>query len=254
MGNKDNSVIKGTFTKKTQDKVITATPKKAVEIIEKQVVQLNKNQKAYARKDKQPLKKLDTSVATSYFGANIPLQTYLKYPPNGWEDGTRTGNKIKNVRLQLRGVLSGNATNAIGGYVTFYILHYKRQRTIAAQAFYDAIANTGGIGPFILPDASNKYTHASFRDWEHLSDWQIIKAKKIYLSADDIANQNKTKNFNFSCKLKDATYDMPTTTVLTRGMCQILAICNTGDVATVNPVLGDGWNLTFTYRMTYNDS
>jgi hypothetical protein len=241
------------MTKKLQDKVITAPPKQAIQIMEKQIVQLDKNQKSYARKDKPETKYQDWKYGPIYLGTNTPAQLALLYPSVGAVEGQRVGSKIKNVKLQLKGMLTGNTGNINGGRVTFYILMYKRQRSITSASLYNAISNLDGIGPFILPDVQNRYTQQSFRDFEHIKDWQVIKKINFKLSADQLASAEPLTNFYLNCKLKDVQFDFPTTTVITKGMCQIFAVCNRG-ILGYPEAPGDGFALNFTYRLTYTDS
>lgn len=210
---------------------------------------------------KPELKALDTlQTETLFFGSDIPLQKALLYPSNGWITSNRIGSQIQNIRLQLRGQLRGNALTTVGGIITFYILHYKRQRSIAGGSYYDAVANTNGIGPFLLPDSGGDYTQMSLRDFDNLKDWQVICKKSMILKPDFLTSANPSRNFALNCKLKDIIFDstVGNTNTINSGMCQIFAIASFGKapVAGTDPVrlASNGYNISYNYRITYTDS
>jgi len=241
------------FGNKAQDKVITATPRKAIQMLETQVVALKKGADSLKKVVKPETKYFDSLYTAQYLGIEAPHQNYINYPANGAAENQRVGSRIKQIYMDLKGQVLGNAGNSNGGYVTFYVLHYVRQRSIAAATYYNAINNLAGIGPFIITDPSGNWTQQSFRDFNHTSDWKIMKKINIAIKPDNLASQSEATNFSFRCKLKDIWFDYPGTSNITKGMCQIFAVCNRG-VLGASPGAGDGFSLNYNYRMTYIDS
>jgi len=231
-------------------------------------IQLQDEIKKLITADSRIVKKLKPEVKyldlfpseTFFFGSDVPFQKALVYPSNGWITSNRIGSKIENVRLQLRGQLRGNALNVVGGIITFYILYYKRQRSIATGSYYDAIANTGGIGPFLLADAGADFTQMSLRDFDHMQDWQVMGKKSMVLKPDQLASANPTRNFSLNCKLKDIKFDasIGNTNTIVDGMCQIFAIASFGEAPVGSTdalkLASTGYNMSYNYRITYTDS
>lgn len=215
---------------------------------------LAKRISAIARRDRPELKYVDTDISPTVSATTLNGvgQGYAVNGPwgavgQGHQVDQRIGNQQKLKTFEMRGSIIGQANVSSNAFVDIYVFRWKKFS--AGNSIVTAMNNQF----FFHNDTiHNSITPYSFRDREHMSDFQILGKRRVYLKADNYVSQTIIGQVNFKVYLKDIIYKYDTNLAnsLTQNHIYTLMLCSNGDTSGAQLT---GYSTVMETRVTYTD-
>lgn len=227
---------------------------KATKSTKPTVATLAKRITAISKRDAPEVKYVDTDIsptvsATSLNGVGQGYAINGPWGAVGQGTGVdqRIGHTQKLKSLQFRGSIIGQANVTSNAYVDIYIFKWKKYSV-------GNTINTAMNNQFFFHNDTihNSITPYSFRDREHMNDFQILAKRRVYMKADNYTGQTIIGQVDFKVNLKDTVYKYDTnlSNSVTGNHIYSLMLCTNGDVSGAQLT---GYSTVMEGRVTYTD-